>query len=271
MANWVTNQLYLKHAEDARFVLRDDPDAYNDERKAVDFNILVPFPTEIEVTGGYTKPGDEPAEVDINIPVDDLSLSSYVDKCIAAGFSAFAAEREYKLQKFGASGWYDWRISHWGTKWNAHNVEKADAEDVIIFQTAWAYPDRWAEELAKHADFTLVYGDEDTGTNCGWVTYEGGQLVAHWDTDEIRRRACESHYMQALAMSLYAKGWLYAYKDEDARDNFLVTYELDDSQYLAESVYARRLVEAYDRLPELLMLILPEWLQEREDLEYYAR
>ena len=51
MPNWVTNKLYLKHAEDAKYVLREDAEAYNDERMTVDFNILVPYPAELDITG----------------------------------------------------------------------------------------------------------------------------------------------------------------------------------------------------------------------------
>lgn len=271
MPNWVTNKLYLKHAEDARFVLRPDDRVYNDERMTVDFNILVPYPAELDITGGYTKPADEPDDVDINIPIGKMSMSKYVDKCVAAGFSAYAAECEYKTQKFGSPGWYSWCIDHWGTKWNAHNVDKADAFDVIIFDTAWGYPDKWCAELAKHADFTLLYADEDTGSNCGWCTFMGGDCVASWDTDQAKRESSLDHADKAVAMSLYVQGWLYDYTDEDARDNFIMSYELDDLEYLKESVHARRLVRVYDKLPELLLPILPQWLIEEEDIENYAR
>lgn len=271
MPNWVTNKLYLKHAEDAKYVLRKDSEVYNDEGMTVDFNILVPYPAELDITGGYTKPADEPDDVDINIPIGKMSMSKYVDKCVAAGFSAYAAEYEYKTQKFGSPGWYSWCVDHWGTKWNAHNVDKADASDVIIFDTAWGYPDKWCEELAKHADFTLLYADEDTGSNCGWITCEGGKVTAFWDTDEVRRRAHTDHFAQACAMSLYVHGWLYDYTDSDARDNLIISYGLDDIEYLKESKFARTLLKAYDNLPQLLTLILPDWLQEEEDLDRYAR
>ena len=268
MPNWVTNKLYLKHAEDARFVLRTADDAPNDQGMTVDFNILLPMPADLDITCGYN-----PAipEEDINIPIGRLSQKKYVDKCVAAGFNAWNAEREYNQQKYGATTWYDWCVSNWGTKWNACDVEKADAGDVIIFNTAWGMPEGWVNELAKHADFTILYADEATGSNCGWCTFMGGECVASWDTDYARRESSSEHADKAVAMSLYVRGWLYDYTDEDARDNFIMSYGLDDLDWLKESVYARRLVRVYDKLPELLLQILPQWLIDEEDIESYAR
>ena len=43
----------------------------------------------------------------------------------------------------GIPNWYDWSISHWGTKWNAcHTAVIRDADDKvsISFSTAWSYP-----------------------------------------------------------------------------------------------------------------------------------
>lgn len=269
MPNWVTNRLYLKHAEDARFVLRHDDNVYNDDQLTVDFNILLPMPKDLdELAANYEKIVEEE---DINITVGNLSKSKYIDKCIAAGFKPYNAELAYNLQKYGHTNWYDWCCDKWGTKWNAHTVEKADAEDVIIFDTAWATPIGWIEELAKHADFTILYADEDTGANCGWFIYEGGECIAKWDTDEAKRNACRDHADQAVAMSLYVRGWLYDYLDEDARANFIQSYELDDLEYLNSSSFARRLVRVYDKLPQMLLTILPKWLIEEDDIEGYVR
>lgn len=215
MPNWVTNQLYLKNSSDAKYVLRPDEEAYNDERMSVDFNILVPRTDSVDS--------------------------------------------------------YAWSVENWGTKWNAKETEKADATDVIIFKTPWSYPDKWAEALAKFADFTLVYSEENVGSNCGWITYSGGEVVAEWFTDAIRRAESFKHYVDACAMSLYGQGYLYDYDSEDARANFICTFELDDMQHVSESSSAQALIEAYDNLPKLLTEILPPWLAEEEDLKYYAR
>ena len=39
-------------------------------------------------------------------------------------------------QKYGTSSWYDWRISHWGSKWTAYRTELVE-DNTIEFNTAW--------------------------------------------------------------------------------------------------------------------------------------
>lgn len=60
------------------------------------------------------------------------------------------------LKKYGAINWYDWNIKHWGTKWNAYDIELLGIEDRYIsycFNTAWSIPysyyDRLRIELKK--------------------------------------------------------------------------------------------------------------------------
>ena len=40
--------------------------------------------------------------------------------------------------------WYDWRVNHWGTKWDAYDVEVDDCDVdhlIITFNTAWSPPE----------------------------------------------------------------------------------------------------------------------------------
>jgi hypothetical protein len=46
--------------------------------------------------------------------------------------------------------WYDWRIAHWGTKWDFYDVEitDRDAETLgFVCSTAWAPPEPFVEAL----------------------------------------------------------------------------------------------------------------------------
>ncbi len=54
-------------------------------------------------------------------------------------------------KEVGHSNWYDWRLEHWGTKWNAYDctlliVPKSDVDSSEInrlrfqFTTAWSFP-----------------------------------------------------------------------------------------------------------------------------------
>lgn len=91
---------------------------------------------------------------------------------------------------------YSWHVSHWGTKWDAYEVEKdwEAGRDVnkVRFQTAWGAPTPWlAVVRAAHPDlrFTLWYADEDWGRNWGRIDPNGVDLD-DMDVDEadMRRR-----------------------------------------------------------------------------------
>ena len=51
------------------------------------------------------------------------------------------------------SKWYKWAVKHWGTKWNAYDIEITDdsknGELIYRFQTAWSPPENWLRKLAK--------------------------------------------------------------------------------------------------------------------------
>ena len=51
--------------------------------------------------------------------------------------------RQELVEKYGYSGWYDWSIANWGTKWDLSDVQadRIDPNTVnLTFQTAWAPP-----------------------------------------------------------------------------------------------------------------------------------
>lgn len=122
------------------------------------------------------------------------------------------------LKRHGATTWYDWSWSNWGTKWNAyecsevtdfrykrkklgfdgkpthvrayekrmfkkaltrHALTHPDLE--FIFQTAWSAPKPVIEHL--HTMFPdlvikVVYADEDLGANCGTYTLNGEESTS---------------------------------------------------------------------------------------------
>lgn len=102
------------------------------------------------------------------------------EECLILG-KLFHDNRE----KYGASEWYGWSCSHWGTKWNASdtNVDidpidaKGDESVVanITFNTAWSYPLEYLEALMSaineahlSVDIVGTWCDEDYYSgNCG--------------------------------------------------------------------------------------------------------
>ena len=79
------------------------------------------------------------------------------------------------LKEYGYADWYDWRLSHWGTKWDAMEVWIDEKTHSIIFQTAWSAPMSIIEKIAKktRSMFTFSYADEDLGQNCGVFLFGG--------------------------------------------------------------------------------------------------
>lgn len=121
-------------------------------------------------------------------------------------------------RRYGCYSWYDWSNAHWGTKWNAYDVEmpvkfvkpriklghkrrpthvraynkrifkkrlarhaESGGELIIRFNTAWNMPKPIYLELANlfpHLSFEVYYADEDLGSNCGRVFLNAGKWIA---------------------------------------------------------------------------------------------
>jgi hypothetical protein len=74
--------------------------------------------------------------------------------------------------------WYEWALKHWGTKWNAYDVNVIDGS--IYFKTAWSCPTPIVQALAKSlppdASFVWEFADEDFGNNLGIWEFSGVEL-----------------------------------------------------------------------------------------------
>jgi hypothetical protein len=100
-------------------------------------------------------------------------------------------------------GWYDWRVTNWGTKWDASDVEIVnDTTSIHIrFETAWAPPVPWIQTLGEHLPenyiVELVYVEQGNGY-AGCTTYEEGhvydreaeqgherEFLADWGLEEL--------------------------------------------------------------------------------------
>jgi hypothetical protein len=94
------------------------------------------------------------------------------------------------IEKYGASDWYTWRLSNWGTKWDTsiNGISVDDEQDLIVwFDTAWSPPVAWLEKIAPQfpeLSFRMVY--EEPGVNfCGFVEYENGECTGSEQGDYI--------------------------------------------------------------------------------------
>jgi hypothetical protein len=82
-------------------------------------------------------------------------------------------------------GWYEWRIEHWGTKWDAEFEDVTEPLRVrrtratYVFLTAWAPPVEWlqpASEAYPDLTFRLDYVDQG-GSYSGVREVKSGEVV----------------------------------------------------------------------------------------------
>jgi hypothetical protein len=149
------------------------------------------------------------------------------------------------LEEHGYAYWYDFANDNWGTKWNAYKHANElgeivcddaarvladsllaqghpEAEDfalavhrgelrragVLVFETAWSTPRPVYGEMARRFPSVAIvveYADEDIGSNCGTLTFEGGELVSD---------VCPDNDDDAVAFSYRVTGDT-PYEDED--------------------------------------------------------
>jgi hypothetical protein len=92
-------------------------------------------------------------------------------------------------------GWYDWRITNWGTKWDANNpvLEQLELNDeglstaVFSFETAWGPPNVWLEKVAQtHPDLDFrMFWNEEQGYGGLFVSTDGDLLHQDMEWKEL--------------------------------------------------------------------------------------
>ena len=86
--------------------------------------------------------------------------------------------------------WYDWRISNWGTKWNAYETEIDSCSDgsvEIYFCTAndGAIPIiKKLVEKYPHLEFIYKFADEVIANNCGEIYGIDGSVSLKFPEDD---------------------------------------------------------------------------------------
>ena len=104
-------------------------------------------------------------------------------------------------QQCGSIDWYDWRISNWGTKWNAYetDIDSCDGSVEIYFCTAnnGVVPIiKILVEKYPHLEFIYKFADEVIAYNCGEIYGIDGSVSLKFPEDESDE-----------AMALYIECW----------------------------------------------------------------
>ena len=88
-----------------------------------------------------------------------------------------------EMKKYKDNNWYDWRIKHWNTKWNAYGFEPpafSGDTGTMTFRTANCSPFPVIFKLSQKypdVEIDLRYADEDIGYNVGEITVCAGELI----------------------------------------------------------------------------------------------
>ena len=199
MPNHVRNTVYFD-CDEARLreileAIQYDNSAEHDEYGigTLDFNKIIPMPAGLDIEAGsrtdrglkaykdflyvYTLAGTRTGLDLLHIPQEseDAFLRQRTDvkrEDFDLGRTAYQ-----NSVKYGSTTWYDWSVSHWGTKWNSYDSGTYQGGHEISFNTAWSAPHEILEKLSElypDVEITHKWADEDMGNNCGIRTYFDG-------------------------------------------------------------------------------------------------
>ena len=236
MPNNVTNEIkFYGQPEDIK-VVRSLIKGSKDDRPMIDFNRIIPMPDELNVEDGsglyeamdvyltlvnpdvvtwhrgleklddcdfteimrqyrrvakYTYGNVTMTASEVDAMVERLTDNNDFDAVINRGRQGIN-----NLMKYGAASRYDWRVSHWGTKWNAY-YQYSDSDDSIGFDTAWSMPEPILRKLAEicnehNVQFNGQWINEDWRKDSGAFVMSDGSLMVYRDmTEEDARERCK--------------------------------------------------------------------------------
>jgi hypothetical protein len=209
MPNWVQTKLTFSGDENRVSELLEFVKTESDgDIRYFDLEKVIPMPQSLRITSGsstdfgidiikYRETGDGsalksrlswPWVVNAGIKtVDEL-----VEHAIEGGL-ADLHEGQLALDNIknhGCKDWYDWAVKNWGTKWNSS--DGVYENDTLSFQTAWSLPEPVLVKLSEmfpDVRISVVYADEDIGSNCGEFQLQDGNIENYIEYDGIQ--ACE--------------------------------------------------------------------------------
>mgnify|MGYP001411348333 CR=1 FL=1 len=108
-----------------------------------------------------------------NTPLSASDLVTYGDKRGEVGELPVEVEHDYGISSRFASTkraddrWYDWRLVHWDTKWDAYDVEVTDDDPdqlEVQFNTAWSPPDAICQAMRElYPDLSVSWFYDEPG------------------------------------------------------------------------------------------------------------
>lgn len=182
MPNWCNNNLNIagdyeslkKFADTVRTIDENGNDRYDI------LGTLYPIPQELK----ETKSSHYSAEPNKNwkVLLDNGEITQeWHDELVSKNAIGYA-QGQANIAKYGASDWYDWCCSHWGTKWGDCDTSlngHTDNHLEFYFDTAWSAPiDGFAHisTMFPTLTFTITYEEGGMGF-FGAVKIVNGQVA----------------------------------------------------------------------------------------------
>lgn len=207
MPNWVTNK--VKAPQEVIHAMLN-------EEGRIDFGKIIKFEGEFP-WNGVACDAETAAERTLSLPLDSHPMigilqQSNRDRTDVRKLSDESFEQFVQMlrnhRKTGFLHRMDFARSAWGTKWNACEPN-VDGPESASFETAWSFPEPIFVKLSSmfpEATIELTYADEDIGSNCGTVTFKGGEAIsrdesAGWD------QMSEADQKKWQAFACEVKGW----------------------------------------------------------------
>lgn len=169
---------------------------------SISFQKLIPMPPELDIESGSRTNQGLKAYNDYlsqHSASEDAYLQAHPD--LDRETFLLGKKASDNIDKYGAPTWYDWRIDHWGTKWDAYGYEQGkdySRAKELRFLTAWSAPHPILQKLSElypSLEITHQWADEDIGFNCGIAVYRAGEqteLEVKQD-DELANQLWESY------------------------------------------------------------------------------
>lgn len=167
MPNWCNNNITISHPDPVKI------QALAEAVKAGNFlKFVIPIPEDLNIVAGRVGADDNPDQIELE------------------------RKSAENLEKYGASNWYDFCTSRWGTKWD---VDPYDPEEVKVenntiefgFDSAWSPPIGVYQELQEQGYYVQAQYYEPGMAFVGeWndgddIYYDIGGLKSHNVRDEI--------------------------------------------------------------------------------------
>lgn len=199
MPNHVRNVVKFEQLDEGKTVSELLQEIHGEkENQYISFNKIIPIPEELNINSGsrtllsrdiyrMVKKGETLKDDEyrsIHVWADDkenkLTNEEAAQKLIDNGEADLeTAKQSFENEKkYGFPDWYDWRVTNWGTKWDAYDQYKVD-ENTIAFNTAWSDPTPVIRKLAEdNTNMRMDHKYADEMPNfVGHTVYERGEKV----------------------------------------------------------------------------------------------